>query len=172
MKTLHLDPTSLAANPRASLPAWLRYSDIVLRAYNTRPHKFTYIPTSHSTASVASKLRDAIRGKLAFDYPFSVPNDALKEWWGNVVVTFDKEKVYIGAPEKRTIEVHGSANIIGVLHFTTLSLEELCAFEYLLDHGRIKGPIHIDHPVETFFNTPSPLNVERITRPDGSLILL
>lgn len=165
---------SLSVNPRATLVAWERFSHIVVSAFQASPAPFTYLPTGLSPYSVASKIRDAIRGKLAFDYPCVIDNDVLTKWWEGVVVTNTKEKVTIG-PRKRDLPavdgtVHGDAAFI----FDTLPFPELDAFELLLSTGRIKGPILLTKPpigVEEGVNSIYP-NVERIFRPDGKLILL
>lgn len=164
-----LDPKRLACNPRASLLAWLKFEPIVIAAINQHPNKFTYLPTTMSPYSVTSKIRDAIRGKLAFDYPSPLATSVVKEWWGSVVVTNDKTKVYIGAKETKPGILSGVTTADYAYCFDYLATDELAAVELLLGRGRIKGPIRVEDPPNPL--PALPFNVERVMR-DKTLILL
>ena len=145
MKKLdRIDAKSLASNPRASYSSWLKYEPVVLAAYKQHPKIFVYSPTSMTPASVASKMRDAVRGMLAFSYPCSVPVLELAKWYDEIIIKHDKESVYIGQPEGVKSVLSGeqrspdsSSNLI----FPTLTFEEVSAFQLLLSTARILGPI-------------------------------
>lgn len=140
---------------------------------NQHPKPFIYQPTSMTPSSVASKLRDAVRGKLAFNYPDQEISDlALARWYSEIVVKHDKENVFIGPPEevKRTL-VGTTPKSDHELNFPTLSFEEVSAFTLLLSGGRITGPIVVRQPPDLSLLTLRP-NVEMLQRKDGSLVLL
>jgi len=174
MKKLdNIDPQRLAGNPRATLQSWLKYRDVVLSAFRQHPKPFIYTPTSMAATSVASKLRDAVRGKLAFSYPDGEVSDfELAKWYSEIVVKHDKENVYIGPPEgvKRSLTGSTPAST-SELKFPTLSFEEVSAFTLLLSGGRIVGPVLILQPPDLSLLPPRP-NVEMLRRPDGSLVLI
>src|SRR5215468_1793852 len=102
MKKLdRIDPQRLASNPRATLQSWLKYRDVVLSAIRQHPKPYIYHPVSMTPSSVASKMRDAIRGKLAFSYPDpDVTDFDLARWYSEIVIKHDKENVFIGPPDK------------------------------------------------------------------------
>ena len=124
-------------------------------------------------SSVASKLRDAVRGKLAFNYPDAEITDlALARWYSEIVVKHDKENVFIGPPEEVKRSLIGTTPASEhELHFPTLSFEELSAFTLLLSGGRISGPIVVKQPPDISLLTLRP-NVEILNRKDGSLVLI
>lgn len=165
----NISRAALAGNPRASLTAWLKYEQIVVAAYERHPSPFVYTPTSMTPASVASKLRDAVRGKIAFDYPSSVATENISSWWSEVVVHFDDTRVFITKPGVKKTEIFGVA-IGDYAHcFDYIITDELAAIELLLSRGRLKGPIRIEQPPQVL---PALLpNVERVMRAT-TLILL
>jgi hypothetical protein len=169
----NIDPQRLAGNPRATLQSWLKYRDVVLSAMNQHPKPFIYQPSSMTPSSVASKLRDAVRGKLAFNYPDNEITDlALARWYSEIVVKHDKENVFIGPPEevKKTL-VGSTPTSSSELSYPTLSFEEISAFTLLLSGGRIVGPIICTQPPDLTLLPLRP-NVEMIKRKDGSLVLI
>ena len=182
-----IDPTTLVGNPRATLTAWIRYESIVVAAFRQHPSPYRYIPANVSPATVASRIRDAIRGKLAFDYPCVIPNATLLAWYAEIIVKYDSTQVYIGLPLANTTALEGQcipqspltsstktneANPSSSSHiFDSLTLEELIAFTVLLDTGRILGPVLIHHPPDISL-LPDRSNVEILSRPDGALILM
>jgi hypothetical protein len=127
-----------------------------------------------SPVTVCSRLRDAIRGKLAFDYPSEIPTEDLSRWYGQIVIKSDTEQVLIGPLEEIKSSVQGTA--VGVtksadMVFAELSFEEITAFTLLLSTGRVVGPVLIQKPPDISLLTARP-NVELMNRPDGSLVLL
>jgi hypothetical protein len=174
MKKLdNIDPQRLAGNPRATLTSWLKYRDVVIMAMRQHPKPYIYTPTSMAASSVASKLRDAVRGKLAFDYPDpEVSNLDLARWYSEIVVKHDRENVYIGPPEEvKTTLIGATPNSATELTFPTLSFTEVSAFVILLSGSRLSGPIKIMQPPDISL-LPNLPNVEILTKPDGSLVLI
>lgn len=169
-----ITPQALAGNPRASLPSWLRYEPIVKAAMKHHPRPYIYRPSNRTAATVCSQLRDAVRGKLAFEYPSEINATELLRWYSEVVIKHDKESVYIGLPEsvQAAISGHGTADATDTtFKFDELTFEEVSAFTCLLSTGRIFGPVIIMRPPD-LTTLPDRPNVERITKPDGSLVLL
>jgi hypothetical protein len=169
-----LDPALLAANPRANVAAWMKYESIVLAAYRQHPKPYIFRPTSMAAVTVCSRLRDAIRGKLAFDYPSEISAEELAVWYGQVVIKSDTEQVLIGPMEEVKASVQGTA--VGTtkptdMVFQELSFEEITAFTLLLSTGRVVGPVLVQKPPDISLLPVRP-NVELMNRPDGSLVLL
>ncbi len=174
MKKLdNIDPQRLANNPRATLQSWLKYRDVVLSAIRSHPKPFIYQPVNMAASSVASKLRDAVRGKLAFNYPDpDITDNTLAKWYSEIVVKHDKENVFIGPPDAVRTTLTGATPYDGhEMSFPTLSFEEVSAFTLLLSGGRIIGPVKITQPPDLSLLTKRP-NVEILSRPDGSLVLI
>lgn len=167
-----INAADLSSNPRATLAAWLKYEPIVAKALQVHPKPFAYTPTTMSPYSVASKLRDAVRGKIAFDYPSTLHTDVVSRWWNEVQVSNDIEKVLIGPKGVKVGRLDGSVHSDYAFMFDTLEYEEVSAFELLLSTGRIKGPVMIQHPKANLSVDGTQPNCERIFRPDGALILL
>lgn len=168
-----LDPKLLSTNPRATLSAWLKYKETVLAAYRQYPKNFVYRPINMSSASVCSKLRDAIRGQLAFGYTDDISNDDLSKWFSEVVFKNDNEYVYIGLPNEVKTALVGKQESHNdtKLFFPELSFEEVAAFSLLISGGRLIGPVIVKSPPDITLLPPRP-NVEMMERPDGSLVLL
>lgn len=168
-----LEPELLSANPRASLSSWLRYADTVQRAFERKPHAYDFEPLNMKPSTVASRIRDAIRGCLAFGYPCDFASHAeLSLWWHEVVVKHTDKKVYIGPQEEVTEAL--KTRVAGpktTYTFDNLSFEEVAAFAVLLSSGRIVGPVVITHPPDISL-IPERTNLEMMPRPDGSLVLL
>lgn len=171
-KLERIDPAVLAANPRCTLSAWLKYEPVVLAAYQRHPAPYIYRPTSMSPVSVCSKIRDAIRGKLAFDYPSEIDTPSLAIWYAEIIVKHDRENVYLGPEKAVTDALVGSATTAdSIFSFDTLSFEEVSAFQLLLSGSRLIGPITVTHPPDVTLLPERP-NVEMILKPNGTLILL
>lgn len=166
-------PETLRANPRATLSSWQKYEQIVKAAMELHPKPYVYPCSTLKPTTIASRLRDAIRGKIAFDYPSEVSTVAVARWYSEVIIKFDTENVYIGPMEKVTevLEGHGSFRGETVMSFPTLLFEEVAAFALLLSNGRLQGPVHIHQPPNLALLSELP-NLERITRDDGSLVLI
>lgn len=170
-KLERLDPVRLASNPRASLLSWLKYKDIVLGAMAQHPRPYIYKPSNMTPSSVTSKIRDAIRGCIAFGYE-GVNHSDLAKWWIEVVVKHDNENVYIGPFEEVQSVLSGeTVSKDNGLTFPTLAFEEVAAFQILLSNGRLLGPIRILQPPDISLLPKRP-NVVLMPRPDGSLHML
>lgn len=166
-----LAPEDLKGNSRATLGAWLKYEPIVKAAYANHPKSFTYQPTSMAASTVATRLRDAIRGAIAFDYPSEISNLDLRRWYAEVVIKHTDDQVFIGPVDQVVSAVHGFAVSKDPFIFEHLTLDELIAFTILLSSGRVVGPVCITHPPDISM-LPTRDNVEVIPRADGSLLLL
>jgi len=146
----------------------------VLAAYAAFPEPYLFTLDGFSVQSVVSKLRDAVRGKLALDYPCTVPNDDLFAWWRQVIVRPDGDKVYIGPKPAKNAEPvaptdRGTSR--NPYHFRTLEPRFAQMFAELLNAGHIQGPITIVKP------GPDPdisglFNVDLIHLPDGRLQII
>ena len=169
-KLSRIDPASLAGNPRATYAAWLRFSLVVRNAMNDHPKPHTITPVSITPATYASRLRDAVRGAIAFGHA-DVPVEDLARWFGEVVVRYDARNVYIGPREVKPTEIETASIPKTEFSFATLTDEEFQAFVLLLNAGRISGPVHIETPNGLWCDPLLP-NITFIPRPDGSLILL
>lgn len=170
-----IDPVALSSNPRASQAAWLKYRDVVIAAYKHYPKPYIYCPASMTPATVCSRVRDAIRGKLAFDYPESeVSNGDLARWYDQIVIKHDNVRIYIGQPEEIRSNLIGhtpSASQSSHLKFPTLTFEEIAAFTLLISSGRLLVSIEIEQPPDISLLPKRP-NVEIMPRKDGSLVIL
>lgn len=168
-----LDTQKLASNPRATLASWLKYRDIVVSAYNQHPRPFIYKPVNMTPASVASKIRDAIRGCIAFGYDCNgIPHVDLSRWWTEIIVKYDSENIFIGPPDEVQNVLSGeSVSRDGGWNFPTLTFEEVSAFQLLLSGGRLVGPVKVLQPPDLTLLPKRP-NVEFMDRPDGSLVML
>lgn len=172
-----LDPSLLVDNPRATMRAWKQYETCAVAAFHQHPKPYIFTPTTHRPTTVASRIRDAIRGCLAFAYPIlsdpPIGHDALREWWSSVIVKNTATLVIIGVPERVLVEMSGdvSAPASGGLAFQTLSLEEIIAFTILISTGRISGPIVVTTPPDVSLIPERP-NVEMDVRADGKLLIL
>lgn len=166
-----LDPALLAHNPRATLRAWKEYEHIVLAAHKHHPQVFVYEPPGKTPATVASRLRDAIRGAIAFGYCDSLAPEALLAWYGETTITHNSFSVRIGPRGSDEVVPLTPAQDREVgLEFTSLTLSELNAFVLLLGNGRIQGPV-IVHKYDTT-GMLEHANVEKMYRPNGTLVLL
>lgn len=167
-KLSRLSAESLSSNPRCTERAWRRFEEVVQTAFSQRPHPYVFSPTGLSIESTVSKLRDAVRGKLVFDYASSVSAEALTPWWAETVVRRQGEHVYIGPPDKKDFEP--LAPKPEGLVFEMLSENELNAFCLLLNNGKLQGPIVVK---SGWTCLPLPYsNVECIRKPNGSITLL
>jgi hypothetical protein len=171
-----IDPVSLADNPRATLQAWQRYEPIVIAAVRKFPLPFVWSPSPHqiSCTTVVSRIRDACRGKIAFDYPSSITAEDLARWFSQVIFKVVSRSVYIGPKEQlKTVVIPLDAHEEkkGDLVFDDLTPDELNAFALLLSNGRLSGPIILRKPLSQP-DVPEYPNFHIIPRPDGSLVLL
>lgn len=169
-----IDPSSLLHNPRATQGAWLKYEPIILAAFKQHPRPYIFSPSSMSPVSVCSKARDAVRGKLAFDYPSEVSTPDLQRWYSEVIFKVLEESVYIGPPQTSTDSLEGQGNTkssASSLSFSELSFEEISAWALLISNGRFKGSVTVLYPPDLSLLPPRP-NVEMMSKPDGSLVLL
>jgi hypothetical protein len=148
----------------------------VIAAFTVHPKSYVYRCTTLAPSTVCTRLRDAIRGAIAFNFP--ILNDPfthsdLARWYSEVIFKYDQENVYIGPVEeiKETLEGGGSVRGEAVLSFPTLEFEEICAFSLLLSNNRIQGPVVILQPPDISL-LPERQNLEQLKREDGSLVLL
>ncbi len=165
-----IDPVALASNPRASLQSWKRYEAVVVAAYRMHPRTYVFSPASHSPSTVASRLRDAVRGCLAFSYDSPISPADLARWYSEIIVKHTKTEVLVGPPEAVTSEITESREDARSFSYHSLSLDEIIAFTVLLSHGRFSGPVTIFQPPDISQLPPQP-NVEVMKRLDGSLVL-
>jgi hypothetical protein len=172
-KLNHLRPSSLSSNPRASLSSYLRFRDTIESAASGHPLPHVCIPSSLAPSTFISRIRDAVSGLLAFDYPCSVDKDRLSLWWSEVVVAPDptNPKAVIIGPKTSVVEKVNAPTPIpqGMMSFTTLVQDEFDAFCLLLSRGRIQGPVHVKDGGWSYATAP---NVEVLRRPDGSIVLI
>lgn len=167
-----IDADQLSTNPRATLNSWLRFEQHVKTAMEKHPLATLITPSNLSPETFVSRCRDAIRGKLAFDYPSTLPNDSIARWYSEVIFKVVLKQVYIGPPAQLSSVALAEPNDkVTSLSFDTLSFDELAAFALLLSKGRIAGPVIIlsPPPIETLPVYP---NLQTISRPNGSLVLI
>ena len=168
-----IDPNHLAGNPRATLSAWLAYEQLVLAAYKMFPKAYVWRPTNKTPSTVSTRLRDAIRGKIAFDYPSEISTPQLANWYSQIVIKYTKEHVYIGPPEGVQSVLEGSSvtkNSAGFV-YPELSFEEVAAFQLLISNGRLADPVTVIRPPDLTLLPPR-VNVEVLNRPDGSIVMI
>lgn len=165
-----LDPDTLKDNPRATFSAWTRYTTIVRRARELFPHTYKFQPLGQVPATVASRLRDAIRGAIAFDYTEDTPE--LRKWYEKIIITHTQKELIIRARDALRISPEVTAVLDDKFPFSydTLDQTEYDSFGNLLNSGRIVGPVHMKHAPQ--FLQRGWMNVEVIQRPDGSTLLL
>lgn len=167
--------SALVGNPRATLPAYLRYREVVLAAYAKHPAVYIYRPSNIACNTIVSRLRDAIRGALFFGYEDTIPLEDLRNWWGEVQVKTDGTHIYIGKQEHLVPILSGEE--VGGSHrdakytYPTLTFEEVSAFQLLLSTNRISGPVIVKSSPDITL-LPQRDNVEMVLKPDGSLIIL
>lgn len=172
-KLSRISPSDLSSNPRATLRAWQRYEPIVLAAVAKHPSPFTFTPDSLEPSTFVSRIRDAIRGKIAFDYPSSLSVETVSSWFDEVIFKIINKSVYIGPKEAlKTSPLLAAVEKSTDLTFSTLSFDEIAAFALLLSNGRLSGPIVITSPPKEVSLLPSYPNFQPLPRPDGSLVLL
>lgn len=175
-----IDPAALVDNPRATFREWKRYETCVVAAIVSHPKPYIFSPISVRPTTFVSRIRDAIRGCIAFNYPIIsdtiITHDELSKWWSQVVVKHDNNHVFIGTPERvsgaMTGEVFDATPAsTTTLSFPSLSMEELIAFTVLISTGRLTGPVLITSPPDISLIPERP-NVEMVPRQDGSLLIL
>lgn len=162
---------SLANNPRATLSAWLKYEPVILAAFRLHPKPYSYRPANMAAVTVCSRLRDAVRGCLAFKYSCEIPHDDLLRWFSEVVFKHDGTNVYIGPPERTLEKLEGEGTDVPIYSFKELSLEEVVAFSVLISGNRISGPIYIASPPDVSL-LPTRTNCEVVKKDDGTLMLV
>lgn len=173
-----IDAAALATNPRARLVDWKRYEPIILAAMEIHPRPYVYHPTNMSPATISSRIRDAVKGKIAFDHNSTKSADEVRHWFGEVIFKHDATTLYIGPFDRVRALISGedhSTPLTGSVPFSfhTLSCEELTAFAILLSSGRITGPVicKIPPPGADLINWPED-NLEVLPKSDGSLVLM
>lgn len=172
LKSSSFDPVLLASNPRATLAAWLRFEHIILAAMATHPRPYVFHPNGLSTQTVVSRIRDAVRGAIAFGHCSKQSVENLKTWWAETSVRHINDAVVIGPLKKgEPVPLEGVDKSDTLLSFTALSLEEVMAFQLLLSTGRLSGPVIIKTPPDLSL-LPSRENVEILPREDGSVVML
>jgi hypothetical protein len=173
-KLERLDPKLLVSNPRATLKAWRKYESIVIAAFRSHPKTYIFKPSALSPATVCTRVREAVRGKLCFDYESEVSTQDLLRWFSETVFKYDSTNVYIGPLSDVQETISGESPSTGPkvpFSFTTLSFEEITAFTLLLSTGKLIGPVAIKSPPDMTL-LPLRQNVQILSRPDGSIILL
>lgn len=169
-----INPATLAANPRAKLPSWLKYREIVTAAFRMHPKTYVYTPANRSPQTIVNHMRDAVRGCLAFEYPCEIAHTDLLRWYDEVVFKATDDEVIIGPPvgiESHLSGIDNGGSTPQSYKYDTLTFEEICAFTVLLSTGRINGPVQILHPPDITLIPERP-NVELLPQSDGSLVML
>lgn len=175
-----IDPSTLVDNARATFREWKRYETCVVAAMQQHPKPYVFSPTSLRPVTFTSRIRDAIRGCIAFNYPIIsdtiITHDELAKWWSEVVVKYTPEHVFIGTPERVVRAIAGDVGFDAplastTLTFVTLSLEQIIAFTVLISGGCIPGPVLISSPPDVSLIPERP-NVEMDLRADGKLLIL
>lgn len=163
----------LASNPRATLAAWERYRSLVSSAMRFYPQAYQFAPATLSPTSVVSKMRDAIRGKIAFDFPGDPETELVRDWYAKVILKVIDGKVFIGPREQAKVrpEVRAKDEGGSMLTFGQLAPDELAALFLLLSRGKLSGPVRLTK-IARGSELPDIPNVEAIPQPDGSLLLL
>lgn len=169
-KLLNLDPASLASNPRATLRSWLKYEAIVKAAIALHPRPYVSCPPGLSPNTVGTRLRDAIRGKLAFNFPSTLSNETISNWYGEIIIKYDDKQLYIGPPQVVTELLAGTSTSQDSQSYDAPSFEAVSALQLLLSTAMLRGPITITNPPDCTLLPDRP-NVVLIPREDGSLIL-
>lgn len=170
-KLSRISMESLANNPRATLSSWLKYEPVILAAYRQHPKSYSYRPANMAAVTVCSRLRDAVRGLLAFKYSCEVPHDDIQRWYSEVKICHDGTNVIIGPIEKNMDQLEGEGSDVPLYSFKELSLEEVVAFSVLISGNRITGPVFVASPPDVSL-LPSRPNVEVVKKEDNSLMLL
>lgn len=171
-KMERIDPDALRDNPRATFAAWKRYESIVLLAYRRFPQPYLISPPRMSPATVASRLRDAIRGAIAFNYCTEVPAIDLARWYEKVVIKHTTSHVFIGPPPDKEAPPIVAPEVTrdSTLTFDSLPFEEVTAFALLLSRNRLQGPIIIQNPPD-LSQLPDFPNLQRLDK-NGALVLI
>jgi len=101
-KLTRVSAESLKGNPRATYAAWQKYEKIVAAAYAVHPQGYTIKPDDMSPATIASRLRDAVRGAIAFEFCSTIDVQDLARWFDEVIISHTVDSVYIG-PKVRSV---------------------------------------------------------------------
>lgn len=140
------------------------------------PEVFKAKPSNRTPGTVASQIRDAIKGAIEFEYPTAIGTARLREWWSQVVVRVHGAEVWIGpaALVSQRVEsikpITGEAVAFNVSAPTTkmeyVTELELDALILLLSTNRLSGPVRIQGNHTT---KPLPPNVTATFR-DGETL--
>lgn len=117
-------------------------------------------------SSIVSKIRDAVRGAIAFNYVDDV--ESLRDWFDKVEFRIFGAGLVIGPKETRKVEPLKEKKT--GYKFTALSLDELNAFALLLATEKIVGPVEVESCIATY-QSPYP-NCFAQYQPNGTLLLL
>lgn len=101
-KLTRVSAESLKGNPRATYAAWQKYEPIVKEAYSLHPQGYTFKPHNMASATVSSRLRDAVRGAIAFEFCSTIDVQDLARWFDEVIISHTVDSVYIG-PKVRSV---------------------------------------------------------------------
>lgn len=170
-------PADLISNPRASLRSWHFYEPIIRAAILQHPKPYIYKPSNRSPSSVCSKARDAIRGKIAFDYPDTgsptLTSTEVARWYSEIILKHDAQTVFIGAPEELRTYLKGASTIETHANYSyqTLDFDSIVAFTLLLSRNLLTGPVRIASPPDISL-LPERLNLQILQQSDGSIVLL
>lgn len=171
-KDQRLDPARLRDNPRATIAAWQRFESVVRAARQRFPSPYIYSPSNIQPTTAATRLRDAIRGAIAFNYLDDLDATAsLREWYNSVEIRNTTTSVTIGPRTRDAVPLEGVESTPSGYSYASLSHEETAAFCTLLNTGKLLGPVTIGSPPNTDLLSSYP-NVQFLPRPDGSLVLL
>lgn len=171
VKEQNLAPENLTSNPRATLGAWNKYHKVVESAITSPENPVKITPQSVTTGTFVTRLRDAIRGCIAFSYPLlsdQYSHEDLKEWFIRMTFWFSNEHVFIGNRKKNDQPVVARVEKAG-FHFESLTTAEIYAFQVLLSSGRLKGPVEVD--VAPTLEPCEIVNVQILHRDKGFIIL-
>lgn len=142
-----LNKRLLADNPRASLSAWERFRPHIIRAISSYPNRVTISPTTLRACTYESRVRDAIRGAIAFGYEISPHStELLIDWYSKIVIRSTLTTVVIGPPsaldDESGLTVQDDHIAVIETH-TKVSVAERDAFVLLIASGRL-GSVTLD----------------------------
>lgn len=170
MKLSSITVERLKSNPRASAAAWHRYCPFIVEAIKKFPQPSRFIFAGLSPTTAESRIRDAIRGKIAFGYTEGPAVEDVVAWWEQIIVKRDGDFIYLGLKDK--FEEPLKATEEG-FQFINLDAQAIEAFALLLSRGHLKGPVKISvPPTLVSLNLLSFPNLQVLNRPDGSLVLI
>lgn len=137
-------------DPRFTLAAWQRYELHVAAWMDVWPLDYSFSPNELALETVRTRLRDAVKAKLHFNYPSSVvDHELLKQRWPGVVVTRHRtQKGYIRiGPNEGRQKINLTSSTLSLAHknealiVQSPQLSDLIAVAHLLNRGILVGEV-------------------------------